>query len=82
VASFFGYEGSQPEQESLLSDTSALAETIRAYRTMNQAEEGLALLKKIPDSFGSSHSVSQERDPSNDARWIPVVNQAIHLLSD
>ena len=81
VASFFGYEDAQSEKEALLSDTIVLAETINAYRTMNMPEEGLAVLEKIPESLGGSHSAPQKRDTSSAARWTPVVNQAIHLLA-
>jgi len=92
VASFFGLEeDSQPYQysqtdntakDSLLSDTAVLAETVRAYREMDRPEEGLQLLEKIPASFGSGASTAKRRGPNSDSRWIPVVNQAIILLSD
>lgn len=81
VASFLGYKNtssqeSQAEEHSLLSDTNVFAETVSAYRIMNRPEEGLALLEQIPETVGS------EQGTSNDARWIPVVNQAILLLAD
>lgn len=90
VASFFGLQEAQPirepdtDEESFLSDKTVLAETIRAYRAMNLPEEGLALLDKFPESFGSNNAndPSQRKGPHGDVRWTPVVNQAISLLSD
>ena len=90
VSSFFGYPDTQPygnkdlmstHAAAFVSETAVLAETISAYRAMGRPDEGLELLDLIPDSFGSNSS-SQRRGPQSDSRWIPVVNQAIFLLSD
>ena len=72
MSSFFFGDSQADGNESLLSETTVLAETINAYRAMNMPEEALNVLTMIPESFGSNRGTD----------WTPVINEAIRLLSD